>query len=77
MRCEDSGIFVASFFFLHTDPARSNAGYLVATLVNQFTQHFPALSATISRAIEDNPLIFGRSLEVQFQKLLFEPMSLL
>ena len=77
LRCEDLGIFTASFFFLHSDPARNNAGYLVATLVNQFTHHFPALSTTISKAIEDDPLIFGRSLEVQFQKLIFEPISAL
>ncbi|KJA17407.1 hypothetical protein HYPSUDRAFT_218923 [Hypholoma sublateritium FD-334 SS-4] len=76
MRCEDSGIFVASFF-LHTDPAGTNAGYLVATLVNQFTRHFPGLSTFISRAIEGDPFIFGRSLEVQFRRLIFEPMSLL
>ncbi len=77
MRCEDLGISTASFFFLHSQPERNNAGYLVATLVNQFTQHFPALSTMISQAIEDDPLIFGKVLGGAISEIDIEPICAL
>lgn len=75
MHCEETGIQVASFFYQKSDSTRNTVGYLIPTLVHQFTRHFPAFSDQIELAIMEDPMIFGRSTAIQFQKLIFEPMT--
>ena len=72
--CLDTGIPIARFFFFRSDPARCNIAPVVATLVNQLMRSIPALTSIVIPVIEADPLIFTKSLETQFESLVFQPL---
>jgi hypothetical protein len=72
--CEEEMILLASFFFSRNDPSRSNVDHLIATIVYQITLNLPQVRDTILGAIQRDPLIFSKSLTVQFKSLIVTPL---
>jgi hypothetical protein len=72
--CEEM-ILLASFFFSRNDPSRSNANPLIATIAYQITSNLPQVRDVIFGAIERDPLIFSKSLAVQFKSLIVAPLQ--
>jgi hypothetical protein len=73
-RCDLKKLLLASFFFSRTDPTRSNAKSLIATIAYQIAIHMPGTRAKIVATIEQDPLILTRSLEAQVTALIVEPL---
>ena len=73
--CEEEMILLASFFFSRNDPSRSNANPLIATIAYQITLNLPQVRDAILLAIERDPLIFSKSLAVQFKSLIVAPLQ--
>ncbi|KDR68168.1 hypothetical protein GALMADRAFT_78954, partial [Galerina marginata CBS 339.88] len=74
-KCDEDGVLLASFFFSRTDPTRNHTGKLVATIAYQVSLKSPEAKALIVDAVEHDPLIFSKSLETQFSRLIFEPLQ--
>jgi hypothetical protein len=72
--CEEEMIMLASFFFSRNDASRSTAKPLIATIVYQITLNLPSVRYAILGAIERDPLIFSKSLAVQFKSLIVTPL---
>ena len=72
--CLKNDIPIARFFFCRTDPTRNNTKPLVATIAHQIMQQIPESKAILIPKIEDDPLIFKKSLHTQFEKLIFDPL---
>ena len=73
--CEEEMILLASFFFSRNDPSRSNVNPLIATIAYQITFNLPQVRNAILGAIERDPLIFCKSLAVQFKSLIVAPLQ--
>ena len=72
-RCELEKLLLASFFS-RSDPARSNAKSLIATIAYQIAINIPGTREKIVATIERDPLILTRSLEAQVAALVVEPL---
>ncbi len=66
---------IARFFFHGSDSTRNNVENLVATLVSQLLHDIPDLEQIIIPRIQRDPLIFTKSLETQFDNLIFQPLN--
>ena len=75
--CEEEMILLATFFFSRNDPSRSTVRPLIATIAYQITLNLPHTRDSILEAIERDPLIFSKSLAVQFKSLIVTPLQLL
>jgi hypothetical protein len=73
--CEEEMIMLASFFFSKNDPSRSTAKQLIATIAYQITLNLPSVRDAILGAVERDPLIFSKSLAVQFKSLIVTPLQ--
>jgi hypothetical protein len=73
-RCDLEKLLLASFFFSRSDPTRSNAKYLIATIAYQIAVNIPGTREKIVATIERDPLILTRSLESQVTALIVEPL---
>jgi len=73
-RCDLEKLLLASFFFSRSDPARSNAKSLIATIAYQIAINIPGIRDTIVATVEQDPLILTRSLEAQITALIVEPL---
>ena len=73
--CEEEMILLASFFFSRNDPSRSNVGPLIATIAYQIISNIPQVRESILAVIERDPLIFNKSLSVQFKSLIVVPLQ--
>ena len=73
--CEEEMLLLASFFFSRNDPSRSNVNPLIATIAYQITLNLPQVRDAILWAIERDPLIFSKSLAVQFKALIVAPLQ--
>jgi uridine kinase len=73
--CEEEMLLLASFFFSRNDPSRNNVNPLIATIAYQITLNIPQVRDTILGAIEHDPLIFSKSLPVQFKSLIVAPLQ--
>ncbi|KAF9555794.1 hypothetical protein CPC08DRAFT_607194, partial [Agrocybe pediades] len=74
-RCADEGLLLGTFFFGAADLTRNHVGKLVATLSYQISVIFPGFRDMVAAFIEDDPLIFGRSIKTQFSTLIIRPLS--
>ena len=72
--CDKEMILLATFFFSRNDPSRSNIKLLIATIAYQITLNLPDVRDAILGAVERDPLIFSKSLTVQLQSLIVEPL---
>ena len=68
---------LASFFFQSRDASRNHSRSLVATIAYQMCIHYPLALEAVSHAINNDPLIFTRSLRTQFLSLVIGPLSAL
>jgi hypothetical protein len=73
-RCDLENLLLASFLFSRSDPTRSNAKSLVATIAYQIAINIPGTREKIVATIERDPLILTRSLESQVAALVVEPL---
>ncbi|KAK6334320.1 hypothetical protein TWF730_003535 [Orbilia blumenaviensis] len=71
-----TGVLGASFFFRRGAGDRANASKFFTTLATNLMQHIPATRLSISEAIEKQPDLPRSILKEQFDKLIFEPLSL-
>ncbi|KAF5310906.1 hypothetical protein D9619_008231 [Psilocybe cf. subviscida] len=73
--CFSINLLLASFFFNRSDPSRNTAKSFVGTLAYQIyrkvTAHHQSL---ILDAIENDPLVFERSVDAQFKALIIDPL---
>ncbi|KAF4621658.1 hypothetical protein D9613_012805 [Agrocybe pediades] len=74
-RSSDEGLLLGAFFFNAGDASRNHVGNLVATISYQISTCLPGFRDIVSAIIEDNPLIFKRSLKTQFFTLVIDPLS--
>jgi len=72
--CEEEMILLASFFFSRTDPSRNNIRSLIATIAYQITLNIPEVRDAILGTVARDPLIFSKSLAIQFKSLIVEPL---
>ena len=73
--CEEQNLLLASFFFFRGDATRKHIKPFIATLAYGITLSVPAMRPFIERAVELDPNIFSRRLEVQLAKLVLEPFE--
>ncbi|KAF4611467.1 hypothetical protein D9613_004455 [Agrocybe pediades] len=74
-QCSKQGFLLGTFFFGAADPTRNHVSGLVATLAYQICRILPELREMVTNLIEDDPLIFNRSISTQFIDLLIRPLS--
>ncbi|KAF9553500.1 hypothetical protein CPC08DRAFT_226653 [Agrocybe pediades] len=74
-RCSDEGLLLGAFFFRAADRTRNHVEKLVATLSSQISVVLPEFRDTVAAFIEDDPLIFDRSIKTQFSTLIARPLS--
>ncbi|KAF4612392.1 hypothetical protein D9613_003566 [Agrocybe pediades] len=75
-RCSDDGSLLGAFFFAAADSTRNHVGTLVASLSYQISTIFPEFREMVASIIEDDMLIFDRSIRTQFSTLLVRPLSI-
>ncbi|KAF9549820.1 hypothetical protein CPC08DRAFT_715399 [Agrocybe pediades] len=75
-RCAEEGLLLGTFFFGAADSTRNHVGKLVATLSYQISILFPEFRDAVSTLVEEDPMIFDRSLRTQFTNLLLRPLSI-
>ncbi|KAF9565053.1 hypothetical protein CPC08DRAFT_212153 [Agrocybe pediades] len=75
--CIGRGLLLACFFFNRSDPTRNHAGALAATLAYQLYCAFPKTSVQteILSAIQEDPMIFKKTLQRQFLALIIQPLK--
>ena len=73
-RCDLQKLLIASFFFSRSNPTRSTAKPLIATIAYEMWRNIPCTQEKIVGMIEQDPLIFTRSLEAQVAHLIIEPL---
>jgi hypothetical protein len=73
--CEEEMILLASFFFSRTDSSRNSVRPLIATIAYQITLNIPDVRDAILGTVERDPLIFSKSLTIQFKSLIVEPLQ--
>ncbi|KDR67314.1 hypothetical protein GALMADRAFT_28609, partial [Galerina marginata CBS 339.88] len=72
--CHQHGILLASFFFSRSDPKRNSVKALAATLAFQVAVNLPPARSFIEGVVANDPAIFQRSFQVQFNALIVEPL---
>ncbi|KAF4618903.1 hypothetical protein D9613_010119 [Agrocybe pediades] len=75
--CIERDLPLASFFFSRTDSTRNHTGSLVATLAYQLYCAFPGTQGQteILSAIQNDPLIFKKTLQRQITSLIIQPLK--
>ena len=73
----EHGLLLASFLFFRSDPKRNTMEPLAANIAYRVSCVLPATHDLINTAMEADPLILSYSIEVQFTKLVLEPLRLL
>ena len=64
----------ASFFFSRTAPQRQTETYLVATIAAQLAMSIPSTRPFIEQVVLDDFLIFDKTLQVQMELLIIQPL---
>ncbi|KAK7055823.1 NACHT domain-containing protein [Favolaschia claudopus] len=76
--CAQSGQLGATFFFSHGNGSDLSDGKLLfPTIAYKLAGAIPGLRGPLSRAIQANTSILTQSLELQIQKLIVEPFSMI
>ncbi|KAH6880714.1 hypothetical protein B0T10DRAFT_551503 [Thelonectria olida] len=65
----------ASFFFKRGETDRGSMSKFIPTLAGQLVRAEPALANHIKIAVDSDPAIFGKRLQVQFEELIVKPLS--
>ncbi|KAJ7323612.1 hypothetical protein DFH08DRAFT_887484 [Mycena albidolilacea] len=72
-RLQAGGHLGGSFFFKRGHTTRGNARVLFVTLAYQLARQNSSLKGAVSENAQDDPSVTGRSMEIQFQKLIVQP----
>ncbi|KAF8987081.1 hypothetical protein BDQ17DRAFT_1204996, partial [Cyathus striatus] len=77
IQLEEEGKLGASFFFSRTDPASNNVSRLFTTIAYKLaiSSGSPDLWNTIEAKIEHDPSIVQQSMEIQWKRLVVEPLK--
>ncbi|KAF8172129.1 hypothetical protein BJ912DRAFT_105163 [Pholiota molesta] len=73
--CAKEGLLVASFFFSRTGIGRNDTSRFIASISYQLSISIPELRAHIVIAVEQDPLVFSRTLLSQMQALIIKPLN--
>ncbi|KAF5329681.1 hypothetical protein D9619_009209 [Psilocybe cf. subviscida] len=68
-RCKERGVQAANFFFFRSDPTRSTARPLVATLLHQIFKIYPPARQAVASVLSNDPILFDASIQDQFNQL--------
>jgi hypothetical protein len=71
---DDKGDLGATFFFKRGGGDRGHAGMFIQTIVTQLVQKVPSFALHVQKAIEDDPSILRKALELQFETLILQPL---
>jgi hypothetical protein len=74
-KLDDDGLLGASFFFKRGRADRSHARLLFPTIARQLADLFPEPAHAIAAALDQDSLLCGRHLTVQFDSLLLKPLQ--
>ncbi|KAJ2923891.1 hypothetical protein H1R20_g13201, partial [Candolleomyces eurysporus] len=74
-KCSKSNTLGSAFFFSAADPTRNDLTHIVPTIACQLGLRNPALRDAIGKAIEDDPLIFKKTLGIQMDTLIVAPFQ--
>ncbi|KAF9464062.1 hypothetical protein BDZ94DRAFT_1127223, partial [Collybia nuda] len=72
--CHKAGTLAASFFFSRTALGRNDASRLVATIAHQIAYSITDAQLLIQREIENDPMVFSKSLATQLYQLVARPL---
>ena len=73
-RCDAEGRLLGSFFFGRSDGTRNHAKFLIPTIACQIYASIPGVLEDIASVINNDPLIFNKSLLIQLMSLVVEPL---
>ncbi|KAJ7660270.1 hypothetical protein DFH06DRAFT_392951 [Mycena polygramma] len=73
--CQEDRILGASFFFRRDDAGRGHWKGFFPTLAYQLAAKFPGLRDALRQIVEDDRLIFGQAMSLQFKKLILAPFE--
>jgi hypothetical protein len=65
----------ASFFFKRGEGDRGHAALFWTTVTYQLIHKLPCLAPHVRSAIEEDPVITGKTMRDQFEKLLLQPLG--
>ncbi|KAF5326074.1 hypothetical protein D9611_000878 [Ephemerocybe angulata] len=74
-RCSKANILAASFFFQANDHTRNDVMRIIPTIAYQLGLKSTPLRDLITRSVEEDPMVFLRSLDGQIQQLILEPLE--
>ncbi|KAF7369418.1 putative nwd2 protein [Mycena venus] len=74
-KCNNRGRLGASFFFKRGDPERGSWHRLFTTVAFQLAHSVPGLLLHVQHAVEANKLVVNQTKELQFQRLIVEPLK--
>ncbi|TEB30625.1 hypothetical protein FA13DRAFT_1792210 [Coprinellus micaceus] len=74
-RYAESGALAASFFFSCSDPSRNNVSAIVPSIAYQLGLRHPYLRQWIGEAVDDDHLVFSKSLRTQMDALVVRPVE--
>jgi len=74
-RCDAEGRLLASFFFGRSDSTRNHAKFLIPTIASQIYANIPGVRDDIVSVINNDPLIFNKSLLIQLLSLVIGPLK--
>jgi len=73
-RCKEEGTLLASFLFGSSDSTRNHSRLFVATIAYQICSISQEVRTAVSRAIEYDPFVLSRSLQIQLKLLVMDPL---
>ena len=73
--CHKLGILAASFFWSRSAAGRNDETRLIATLAYQLIIAIPQVRIHVEAAIENDPVVFFRSVDAQMQSLIIGPLE--
>ncbi|TFK22460.1 hypothetical protein FA15DRAFT_671499 [Coprinopsis marcescibilis] len=74
-KCAEEGSLLAAFFFYAQDARRNNLGTLIPTLAYQIYQNIAATRKPMIKAVEDDPAIFERKVDIQLNRIIIVPLQ--
>ncbi|KAF9474875.1 hypothetical protein BDN70DRAFT_865648, partial [Pholiota conissans] len=65
----------ASFFFWRSAAGRNTADHFITTIAYQLSRSIPTMADSLYATIERDPIIFSKSLTIQLQNLIIDPLK--
>ncbi|TFK22815.1 hypothetical protein FA15DRAFT_500301 [Coprinopsis marcescibilis] len=74
-RCQQQGVLAASYFFSTRIPNLDTSTPFVATIAHQLCSSIEGMQALLEEVITSDPAVFNKSLDLQFDRLIGQPMN--